>query len=428
MTSPGAKRRASRLGVLGERNFRLFFAGYITSVAGSAMVPVALTFAVLDQGDGTAAVGWVLGAETVPLVALLLLGGVIADRVPRRALMLGADLVRFASEALLAGLLLGGAAPLWSLMALAGVLGAGQAFFNPAMTGLMPEMVSAERLQEANALRGVATSAGQVFGPGLAGIIVAAGGAGCAIAIDAATYAVSAACLFRLEIAPRPPAGQSSMLAQLAGGWQEFRARTWLWVIVAQFATLNALCIAPFMVLGAVTAHDRLGGAGPWGAILAAFGLGSVAGGLLSVRLRVRRPLVTATAGAALVAVPLALIALPAATVLVAAAAAVSGVGFSVFGTLWETTLQREVPLQALSRVSAYDWFGSVAFTPVGYLIAAPVGALLGTRTALLLSAAWAAGSCAVVLAVPAVRNLRPAPAGRPAARCAAGPEPGGVT
>ena len=396
--------------MLGERNFRLFFAGYVTSLAGSAMVPVALTFAVLDQGDGTDAVGYVLGAETVPLVALLLLGGVIADRVPRRALMLGADLARFASEAVLAALLLAGSAPLWTMMLLAGVLGAGQAFFNPAMTGLMPEMVSPDRLQQANALRGVATSSGQVIGPAVAGVIVAVGGAGWAIAVDAASYAVSAACLLRLSIPARPPGQPSSMLRDLGDGWQEFRSRTWLWVIVTQFATVNALCFAPFMVLGAVTARDHLGGPGAWGVILAALGLGSILGGLLSVRLRARRPLVTATAGSSLLAVPLALLALPAATVVTATGAAAAGVGLSVFGTLWETTLQRSVPGAVLSRVSAYDWFGSVAFVPLGYLIAAPVAGLLGTRETLLLAAAWAAGSAAVVLAVPAVRDLRPGP------------------
>ncbi|MGH3259507.1 MAG: MFS transporter [Streptosporangiaceae bacterium] len=410
MPSARGRRLAGRLGVLGERNFRLFFAGYITSLVGSAMVPVALTFAVLDQGDGTAAVGYVLGAETVPLVALLLLGGVVADRFPRRASMISADLARFTSEGLLAVLLLTGSSPLWTVMVLAAVLGIGQAFFNPAMTGLMPEMVSAEHLQPANALRGVAGSAGQVLGPALAGIIVATAGAGWAIAIDSATYAVSAACLLRLNIPSRPPARQSSILAQLVGGWHEFRSRTWLWVIVAQFATFNAICFAPFMVLGAVTARDRLGGAGSWGIILAALGAGSIVGGLVSMRLRVRRPLVTATLGAAIFALPLALIAMSAVTALIAIAAGAAGVGLSIFSTLWETTLQREVPREILSRVSAYDWFGSVAFVPLGYLIAAPIASLLGTRTTLFFAAAWAAGSCVIVLTVPSIRDLRRTP------------------
>ena len=222
-----------RLGVLGERNFRLFFTGYATSLFGAAMVPVALTFAVLNQGYGATDVGYVLAAETVPLVGLLLIGGVVADRFPRRASMLGADLVRFGSEGLLAVLLLTGSPRLWMFMVLAGVLGAGQAFFNPAMTGLMPEMVSSERLQAANGLRGVASSTGQILGPSVAGIIVAAGGAGWAIAIDSATYGVSAACLWRLAIPPRPASTASSLISQLAGGWYEFRSRTWLWVVVS---------------------------------------------------------------------------------------------------------------------------------------------------------------------------------------------------
>jgi MFS family permease len=399
-----------RIGVLAERNFRLFFLGYVTSLVGSAMVPVALTFAVLNEGDGTTDVGYVLAAETIPLLALLLLGGVIADRFPRRWSMLGADIVRFASEGTLAVLLITGSPPLWEFMVLAGILGAAQAFFNPAMTGLMPEMVSAERLQQANGLRGIASSTGQILGPSLAGVIVAAGGAGWAIAIDSGTYAVSAACLWRLTIPSRPPGESSSMLAQLAGGWREFRSRTWLWIVVAQFATFNALSYAPFMVLGAVIAQRHLGGAAAWGAILAVFGAGSIVGGIIAVRIRARRPLVTATVGAAVFALPVALIAIPVPTVLVAAGAGLAGIGLSIFGTLWETTLQREVPQAALSRVSAYDWFGSIAFVPIGFILVGPLSALLGVRSTLLFGAIWAAGSCAVVLATPSIRHLTTAP------------------
>jgi MFS family permease len=289
---------------------------------------------------------------------------------------------------------------------LAGVLGAGQAFFNPAMTGLLPDMVSRERLQQANALRGIANSAGSVLGPSVAGVIVALGGVGWAIAIDAATYAVSAACLGRLAIPPRPSSDASSLLAQLALGWQEFRIRTWLWLIVAQFATFNALCFGPFMVLGAVVAHDQLGGAGAWGAILAALGVGSVLGGLATIRLRPRRPLVIAEVGVALFAAPVALLALPAPTALIAVAAGIAGIGLSVFGTLWETALQHHVPADVLSRVSSYDWFGSLAFVPLGYLIAGPVAGLIGVRALLFIAAAWAVASCLAVLLSRDVQRL----------------------
>jgi MFS family permease len=132
-----------RLGALAERDFRLFFTGYATSLVGAAMVPVALTFAVLQQGRSAEDVGYVLAAETVPLVILLLAGGVIADRLSRRAVMIGSDVARCASELLLAALLLTGSPALWVFMVLAGVIGAGQAFFNPALTGLLPFAVSA---------------------------------------------------------------------------------------------------------------------------------------------------------------------------------------------------------------------------------------------------------------------------------------------
>jgi MFS family permease len=395
-----------RMGVLGERNFRLFFTAYGASIIGSAMVPVALTFAVLNQGYPIVDVSYVLAAETVPLAALLLLGGVIADRLPRSITMVGADLVRFFSEAALAVLLLTGTAPVWAMVVLAGFLGAGQAFFNPAMTGLMPEIVAPDGLQQANALRALATSSGQILGPALAGVIVAAGGAGWAIAIDAGTYALSAACLIRLTIPPRPETEPTSMLTDLVAGWNEFRSRTWLWSIVLQFAAFNALCFAPFMLLGAVVARERLGGAAAWGIILALLGAGSIVGAIASSRFHPRRPLVIATCGAALFALPVSLIAIPAPTALIAAGAFVAGLGLSIFDTLWETSLQQHIPGELLSRVSAYDWFGSVAFVPLGYILAAPLAGALGVRSALVFAAAWAVASCGAVLLAPSVRNL----------------------
>jgi MFS family permease len=401
-----APKRPGALGLLGERDFRRFLIGYLTSRVGSAMVPVALTFAVLDQGRGIRQVSYVLAAETVPLVGLLLLGGAIADRLSRRALMLSADLGRFVSEGILAVLVITGSAPLWAFIVLASALGAGQAFFSPAMTGLIPALVPGDRLQQANALRGVATSTGQILGPILAGLIVAGAGAGWAIALDSATYAISAACLANLKIPPRAAVQRSSLLCQLAAGWREFRLRTWLWLIVAQFATFNAVCFAPFMVLGAVVANQRLGGAGAWGAILAALGAGSILGGLIATRLRARRPLVSATLGTALFALPTAMMAIPAATPIVVLASALAGIGLAIFDTFWQTTLQSEVPERALSRVSAYDWLGSAAFVPVGYMLAGTLASALSAQTTLALAAAWAAVSCAAVLMTPSVREL----------------------
>jgi MFS family permease len=186
---------------------------------------------------------------------------------------------------------------------------------------------------------------------------------------------------------------------------------------VLQFASFNLFTYAPFMVLGAVVARDRLGGAAAWGLILAALGAGNVVGTLVVVRFRPRRPLVMAALGAVPFALPVACTALAAGTALIAVCAGVAGAGLSVTDTLWETTFQQHVPAAVLSRVSSYDWFGSVAFVPVGYAVAGPLGVALGVRAALLFGAAWALVTCAAVLSAPSVRGFTVQPgagAGKP--------------
>lgn len=399
-----------RFGLLAEQDFRLFFTGYTTSLVGAAMVPVALTFAVLQQGRPAADVGYVLAAETVPLVVLLLAGGVVADRFSRRTVMIGSDVARCISELSLAALVITGAPPLWVFMVLAAVIGAGQAFFNPALTGLVPLIVTPGSLQQANALKGLASSTGQIVGPAVAGLIVAAGGAGWAIAIDGASYAVSALCLARLQLPAVPPPSRERFVTQLTAGWTEFRSRTWLWTIVTQFGLFHLLAYAPFMVLGAVVAKTHLGGATAWGLILTAQGIGAILGGLGVMRAHPRRPLVIATLGTFAFAAPIILLALRGPIGVIAAAAVVSGAGISVFGTLWDTTLQQQIPSAILSRVSAYDWLGSVALIPLGYALTGSVVGILGVTGTLWLAAVSTVLGSATVLAVPAVRSVRRPP------------------
>ena len=399
-------------GALAERDFRLFFTGYLTSYFGSQMVPVAVTFAVLNSGGTAADVGYVLAAETVPLVVFLLVGGGIADRLPRRAVMIGADLLRTVSQGLLAVLLLTGRPALWEFMVLLAVTGAGQAFFTPAMTGLIPQVVSPARLQQANALNGLSQSLGAVGGPAISGVLVAAVGPGWAVATDGATYLVSAYCLARVGAPLVAAAGRSSFLAELRLGWQEFKSRAWLWAVVVSAALWHLLAYAPFIVLGAVVAKNDLGGARAWGAILAAQGIGAVVGGLVMLRLRPARPLVTGMAALFPYAAPMALLAVRAPVAAVAAGSFVAGWGLSTFLVLWDTTMQREIPPAVLSRVSAYDWFGSVTLLPVGYAITGPLAALLTVTGALWTAAGWTVLSTALVLIVPSVWRLRaPEPA-----------------
>ena len=391
--------------VLRGREFRLLFCGQAVSVLGDRMVSVALAFAVLEIGGSASDVGLVLAAGTFPLVATVLVGGVIADRASRRSVMVGADLVRLASQGAMAMLLISGSADVWMLAVLAGVTGAATGFFSPASTGLLPEIVLAEHLQPANALRSSAVSTGEILGPAVGGVLVAAAGAGWAIAVDAGTFAVSAVCLALLRVAGRDRAEPSSFVADLRDGWVAFRSRRWVWTFVAYFAFGNLLWGA-WGSLGPIVADSDLGGAAAWGTVLAAMGVGALAGSLLATRARPRRPLLFAAVTDAVFALPLAFLAAASAVPVIVCGAALAGVGTALAMSVWESTLQRRVPGAALSRVSSYDWFGSLAFYPLGLAIWGPIAAVIGVRESLWMSFGLAALATLALISVPDVRSM----------------------
>jgi hypothetical protein len=236
-------------------------------------------------------------------------------------------------------------------------------------------------------------------------VLVGALGPGSAVAVDAGTFLISAFMLARLKVAPAAASGAAPnrLLTDLRQGWDEFRSRSWLWAIVAEFSIWHLLVFAPVIVLGAVVAKAHLGGAEAWGAILSAFGAGSVVGGIISLHARPRHPLRAGTF-ATLGFVPLpALLAAQAPVAVIAAVAAIGGAGFALFGVWWDTTLQREVPPEVLSRVSSYDWFGSVALLPVGYAIAGPLADVFTIRVTLFASTVI---MLALVLGVLSVRSV----------------------
>ena len=408
--SPGCRRGLlvrlpESLDVLRTREFRLLFSGQAVSVLGDRMAIVALAFAVLEIGGSASEVGLVLSAGAFPLVATVLAGGVVADRASRRAVMVAADLVRVASQGVMAALLIAGVAEVWMLALVAGVTGAATGFFSPASTGLLPEVVLAEQLQPANALRTSAVSTGEILGPAIGGVLVAAAGAGWAIAIDALSFALSAACLAMLRVPARLAAQRSSFVADLREGWAAFRSRRWVWTFVAYFAFVNLLWGA-WGVLGPIVAERDLGGAAAWGTVLAAVGVGALAGSLLAARVRPRRPLLLAALADGLFALPLAFLAAAPPVALIACGALLSGAGMALAISLWESTLQRHVPDESLSRVSSYDWFGSLAFYPLGLAIWGPVAAVIGVSVSLWLAFGLAIAGTVILISVPDIRHL----------------------
>jgi MFS family permease len=398
---------AERLGALQEREFRLLWLGQATSAFGSSLASVALPFAVISLTASVSALGLVLAVALTARVAFLLFGGVVADRLPRQRVMLTADALRAVTQGLVAVLLLSGQARIWHLLVLFALFGAGDAFFSPASTGLVPETVSAGRLQQANALMSLSRSSAWVAGPALAGLLVAGAGPGWAFATDAGTFVVSSLSLAYLRL-PRTvgeiPRG--SVPAELRGGWREVRTRTWVWVTIARFSVSN-LAIAPLFVLGPFVAKQSLGGATAWGLIATCAGIGSVLGDAAALRLKPRRPLFAGGLAVSLWALEPVLLARPFPTVAIAAAAAVGFGAMSFSNALWFTALQERIPREALSRVSSFDWLGSLVFQQVGYVIAGPVAAAIGMSATLLASAALQASACVGAALTPAVRGLR---------------------
>lgn len=389
---------------LREREFRLLFTGRTISLVGSAIAPVALAFAVLDLTGSKTDLGLILAAREIPLIVFLLVGGIWADRLPRNRVMVGANVFSALSQASAATLLITGNAEIWHLAALAAVNGGASAFFFPASAGVIPQTVPAPILQQANALLALAMNSALIGGAAIAGFLVAAFGPGWAIAVDAGTYLLGASIVALMRLPAIEPSESPRFLSDLAVGWREFRSRTWLWVIVLQFSFLLMVTMGAFSVLGPVVADEKLGGAKAWGAILTAQAAGLVAGGLLGLRFRPRRMLVAATLGILAIPAPLIALGFPLGLPAIAAIAFLAGVGNEIFGLLWHTTMQQEIPPDKLSRAYSYDALGSIGLVPVGYAIAGPVADAIGVRATL-----WGAAAIGVTvtLAVLAVRDVR---------------------
>ena len=389
-----------------QRSFRFFFFGQGISAIGDRIVAVALAFAVLDLTGSVTDLGLVLAAQTVPLVLFVLLGGVWADRVSRRAVMITSDLVRAGAQGASAVLLVTGSAQVWQLVMLQAVYGAAEAFFLPASQALLPETVAAPDLQEANALIAVSANIARIGGPALAGLLVATVGAGWGLAIDAGTFLASAAFLSLMRVNAVAPAARTGTLSELRAGWRAFRSRTWLWASALEFMAANAL-FSPYLVLGPEVARISLGGPAAWAAISTAAGLGAVLGGIFGLRWHPRFPLramfVISLIGTSPLLVLLAATApLPA----LLGAALISGMSISFFNLVWFTVVQRKIPGTELSRVSSWDALGSYVITPIGLAAAGPVGVALGIPATLYAAAALGALGTLAVLAVPSVRNL----------------------
>jgi MFS family permease len=392
--------------VLRHREFRLLWGATSASTLGDHIVFVALALYVTEIGSPTD-VGLVLAAHALPLVLFVLIGGVWADRLPRHRLMIATDVIRAALHGLLAVLIFLGDVPIWAIVAIEAGFGTAEAFFNPAATGLIPQTVPDDEVQPANAAISVVGNASELVGPAIATALVLGLGAGWAFAFDALTFVVSALLLARLrprargERAPRQP-----LRAELLVGWQEVVRRQWVWVVIAATSLALLLSLAPFLTLGPTVAEDEYGGAGVYGVLMVALGAGTVIGSLAGLRWRPRYPIRFAMAWGAIWPPAFVVFALAPPLWVIVPLFVLVGFGFAMFDVSWDTALQERMPPHTLSRVSSFDWMGSLALLPLGYLLAGPLAEAFGAIEVLIVGGALAFVVQLVALATPGVWRL----------------------
>jgi MFS family permease len=382
--------------------FARFFGVRTLSTLGSSFAPVALAFAVLQLPDGSPELlSIVLACESVPMVAFLLLGGVVADRLPRSRVLVFSMVLSAASSVALGAQILLGWTPLLALGAAAALNGTGIALLYPALTGLIPEILPLGRLQEGNALLGAARNSSQILGLVASGGLVALVGGAWALLLGGTMFVAAAVLASTLPTGERGRSARSAggVLGDLREGWREFVAHEWLWVVVAVWSLLVLFFAAATGVIGPVLAKAELGGAGPWSWILAGDAIGSLLGGLAAMRWRPQRPMLAAMLLVAM-AVPLPFLCMGLRAPLWAdiAAMAASGAAFGVFGVVWSTLMQLKIEPGALSRVASYDALGSLIFQPLGLLLGGPASVLFGAGPAML--------ACGVALVVVCLAPL----------------------
>jgi MFS family permease len=396
--------RPRSLTVLRERDFALFFWGQTVSILGDGIFPIALAFAVLELGGSPTVLGLVFVAGILPQVCLVLIGGVWADRLPRRTIMLASDAARALIQAATAILLLSGEARIWHLVVLYALHATASAFFMPAATALLPQVTPHDRLQQANALLGVTRSIAFGFGAALGGVFVGLVSTGGAVALDACTFVISAACLAALSVRSAPGVGRTRFLTELRDGFDEVRSHRWLWLGLVNLFLFLMLVVAPFEVIGPVVAKRELGGAFSWGLILTGFSVGMLLGGMLMLRVRLRRPMFVAGLLFFASCVAPLLLAIPAPAWSIALAYVGEGFGVGIFVTAWETALQSHIRPEMLARVGAWDWLGTIGGMPLGYALTGPIVDAVGTGPTLV---GVASASILLSLVFVLTRDLR---------------------
>lgn len=385
----------------------LILSRFISNV-GNGLSPIALAYGVLSlKGSTGTDLSLVMTARIAPMIIFMLLGGVIGDRFKRNRIVGGSDVIGslFAGTSAISFIVGFANIPLLALMG--GLFGILNALWWPAMSGVLPEILPKEALQKGNAVVGLLSNFGFVFGALVGGTVVTLYGSGWALLIDAISFLIAGLLVWNINLPPMAARQKNSMLHDLKIGWFEFISRSWVVAIVICFTFMNLCFEATISVLGPLAFNSNGHGPRNWSFNLAAITAGMIAGGFVSFKIHFSRPLVLGMTAIALVPgwiysmgfqLPLGIVLL---------GAFVAGVAVELFTVVWGTSMQTNIPEESYSRVISYDAFGSYALAPIGIAFAGPLASWIGISHTLILAASVALVAALIPLTLTSVRSLK---------------------
>lgn len=372
------------------------------------MGPIALAFGILALPNGSAnMLGFVLGTTTVVFLLMAPFGGVIADKYGRARMVGLTDMAAGAVLFIQVFYFAKGEVPLAILLITNGFFGLMWGIFWPAFSGLMPAVLPEEGLQKGNALNAFMTNAGVISGAAVAGILIDIFGVAFTLAIDAASFFISGLMIFTFRhLTPRAQKSENTIQDDLLHGWKVFLSFRWIVIIVGAFSFIVMCWAAAENVLGPLIALEHFNGAKSWSFVISAESAGLIVGSLIAIKVKPKYPMRFLMLSSFTITFYIWSLAKPQPLLMIAFGAFLFGITLDLWGTLWSTALQRKVPRDSLSRVSAFDAMGSMMFRPVGLAIAAPLSTLVGIENFLQILAAITVVAIVVPLLDPQVRNM----------------------
>ena len=385
---------------------RLWVSGLLANVGATAF-PIALAVTILDTGGDATSLGLILAARVLSGVLLAPVGGVWADRLPRKYVMIGADVFR-AFLALILVFVAAPSIPLFVIAILVFIMGAGDAFGAPAAAAIMPTILPTEKLPAGNVARGIVVKLASIVGPGIGGLSVIAIGGRLTFAVTTIFFAVGAYLLFPI-VEPKylKNVDAPKFLVDLKEGLKTVWSMPWVAAVIAMASIQLMVVLGAEQVLLPIISRREFGTDTVFAASAALFSIGAVISALLAMRYQAKHPGLVSISVWGILVVATLVLAFPISPAFVMVGYLIAGLSVGPWDAYWVTAIQREIPQELQGRVFSIDHMGSVGLLPLGMALVGPAVNLVGEKELLIGASIFHVVVCIAVLFVPGVIDLK---------------------